>query len=248
MSSIMRPNPLDAQRRQLYAHTVQHVGQQLESVGDFPGMITALRWGMQELERTFAETPAKVKATVACRAGCAHCCSVPVDVQAHEVFYAAQHILLNFSPAALAEVIARTGAHRTRAAGLSSNDRDQLRQPCVLLREGSCSIYEGRPEACRAHHTSNAAVCAAHSSDPGVDLAKVYIPALRSRMFAVMLGMDEALEAAGFDDRAYDFGSALHEALTNSLCQVLWMRKKPAFPDSCLADVQSEAGPSAGPR
>jgi hypothetical protein len=55
-------------------------------------------------------------------------------------------------------------------------------------------------------------------------------------MFAVMLGMDEAIEAAGFDDRAYDFGSALHEALTNSLCRVLWIRRKAAFPDSCLAE------------
>jgi hypothetical protein len=84
------------------------------------------------------------------------------------------------------------------------------------------------------HHTSNPAVCAAHIANPDVDLEAVCIPTLRARMFAVMLGMDEAIEAAGFDDRAYDFGSALHEALTNSLCQVLWMRRKAAFPDSCL--------------
>ena len=38
---------------------------------------------------------------------------------------------------------------------------------------------------------------------------------------------------AGFDGRAYDFGSALHEALTSSLCAVRWMRREPAFPDSC---------------
>ena len=54
-------------------------------------------------------------------------------------------------------------------------------------------------------------------------------------MFAVMLGMDEAIEAAGYDDRAYDFGSALNEALTNGLCRVRWLRKGPAFPDNCLA-------------
>jgi hypothetical protein len=50
-----------------------------------------------------------------------------------------------------------------------------------------------------------------------------------------MLGLDESLEAAGWDDRAYDFGSALHEALTNSLCLVRWLQHRPAFPDSCLA-------------
>jgi hypothetical protein len=73
-------------------------------------------------------------------------------------------------------------------------------------------------------------------TDPSVNLSKVYIPALRARMFAVMLGLDEALEAAGYDERSYDFGSALHEALTNSLCLARWLRRQNAFPDRCLAD------------
>lgn len=243
----MRPNSSEAQRRQLYAHTVQHMGQRLGQANDPVGVLAALRWGMQKLEHTYAETPAKVKASVACRSGCAHCCSVPVDVQAHEVFFAAEYIQVNFSPAALAGVIERTAVHRKRASGLSPEARDRLRQPCVLLKnDGCCSIYEGRPEACRAHHSSDAAVCAAHSSDPGIAVEKAYIPELRGRMYAVMLGLDEAMEETGFDDRAYDFGSALHEALTNSLCQVLWMRKKPAFPDSCLADPRSDNDSPAG--
>lgn len=77
--------------------------------------------------------------------------------------------------------------------------------------------------------------CAAHVADPAVELDNVYILALRARVFAVMLGMDEALESAGFDDRSYDLSSALHEALTNSLCRTLWLRQKAAFPDSCLS-------------
>ena len=225
---------LEKQRQQLYAQTVQHMGQRLQSVNDPAAMLAALRWGMQELDRTCEATAAKVRSAVACHAGCSHCCSVPVDVQAHEVFFAAEYIQVNFSPADLARVIERTAAHRARTAGLAIHERDRLRQPCALLRDGQCSIYQGRPEACRVHHTNDAAVCAAHIANPAVDLEAVYIPTLRARMFAVMLGMDEAIEAAGFDDRAYDFGSALHEALTNSLCQVLWMRRKAAFPDSCL--------------
>jgi len=167
-----------------------------------------------------------------------------VDVQAHEVFFAAEHIQVNFSPVDLAGVIERTAAHRARVAGQRSNQRARLRQPCVLLHEDRCTIYEGRPEACRAHHTSSVAACQAHLVDPQVAIEKAYIPALRARLFAVMLGLDEAIEEAGFDDRAYDFGSALHEALTNSLCRVLWLRRKPAFPDSCLADpLEAVAGP-----
>ena len=227
---------LEKQRHRLYAKTVEAMGERLRSASNPTALLAALRWGMQELDRTYETTAAKVRSTVACHAGCSHCCSVPVDVQAHEVFFAAEFIQANFSPADLAGVIERTAANRAHVAGLLRHERDRLRQPCALLRDGQCSIYQGRPEACRAHHTSDAAVCAAHIADPDVDLEPVYIPTLRARMFAVMLGMDEAIEAAGFDDRAYDFGSALHEALTNSLCRVLWMRQKAAFPDSCLAE------------
>lgn len=225
-----------ARRFEIFDRTVRGMESRLLKVRQPPQMMTALRWGMEELEQTLAATPARVRATIACRAGCDHCCSVPVDVQAHEVFFAADHIQVNFSPVALAHTLKQVKAHRRRVATFPAGTRDTSRQPCALLAAGSCSIYAGRPEACRSHHTSDAAVCAAHQADPTVDLTKVYIPALRSRMFAVMLGLDEAIEAAGYDDRSYDFGSALQEALTNSLCLVRWMRRSPAFPDSCLAD------------
>jgi Fe-S-cluster containining protein len=225
-----------SKRFQMFDHTIGQMESRLLKVRAPAEMMTALRWGMDELDRTYAGTAASARAAVACRDGCDFCCRVPVDVQAHEVFFAADHILVHFSPAGLATVIARLAAHRGRVAAFAAGERATSRQPCGLLVAGSCSIYAGRPEACRSHHTSDAAVCEANMADPSVDLSKVYIPALRARMFAVMLGMDEAIEAAGYDERSYDFGSALHEALTNSLCLVLWMRRQPAFPDSCLAD------------
>jgi len=226
---------LEKQRRELFAAAVHGMEGRLVAIAQPGDMFAALRWGMGELERTLAETPAKVRATVACRAGCGWCCSVPVDVQAHEVFFAAEYIQLNFSPDDLVAVLARTSAHRTRHAALNSDERAQTMKPCPLLNAaGSCTIYEGRPEICRSHHASDATVCAA-AREPG-EFERVHIPALKARMFAVMLGLDEAIEAAGFDDRAYDFGSALHEALTNSLCLARWLRHQPAFPDACLAD------------
>jgi Fe-S-cluster containining protein len=224
----------EKERQQLFAQAVRGMSRRLGAADESATLFQALRWGMAELDRTYAATPARIRATVACRAGCGHCCSVPVDVQAHEVFFAAQHIQLHFSPEALADVIARAGVHRREVTPLSGEERSARMQPCVLLQESSCSIYEGRPEACRAYHASDASVCAAsgHQSE----FEAVQIPALRARMFAVMLGLDEAIEAAGFDDRAYDFGSALHEALTDSLCLARWMRRQPAFSEACLAD------------
>jgi Fe-S-cluster containining protein len=226
-----------AQRFAIFDHTVAGMTQRLLKVRQPAQMMTALRWGLDESDKTHDATPASVLAKVACRDGCDFCCRVPVDVQAHEVFFAADHIQVNFSPTALTKVIARLAAHRRRVAAFPAGARATSRSPCALLIAGSCSIYAGRPEACRSHHTSDAAVCQAHMTDPSVNLTKVYLPALRARMFAVMMGLDEAIEAAGYDERSYDFGSALHEALTNSLCLMRWMRRQPAFPDSCLADA-----------
>lgn len=226
-----------AQRFEMFDHTVAGMEEQLFKVRAPAQMMTALRWGLDELDRAYAETPVRVRATVACRTGCAACCHVPVDVQAHEVFFAADHIQVNFPATALNAVIARLARHRDRLAGYQAGERPRSRHPCALLRADACSIYAARPEICRAHHSSDAALCTANQADASVNVTKAYIPALRARMFAVMMGLDEAMEACGYDERCYDFGAALHEALTNSRCLMRWLRRQPAFPDSCLANA-----------
>ena len=225
-----------ARRFASFDHTIAELTPRLRRMRSPHQLMAALRWSMDELERTLAESPPGLRAAVACRAGCSSCCHVPVDVQAHEVLFAADHILTHFPPEALERVVARLAAHRARVAAFGEGERDASRQPCALLADGACSIYAGRPQACRCHHTSDAAVCAAHLADPSIDITRVYLPALRARMFAVALGVDEAIEAAGYDERSYDFGSALHEALTNSFCLDAWLRHQSAFPDSCLSD------------
>jgi hypothetical protein len=60
------------------------------------------------------------------------------------------------------------------------------------------------------------------------------MPGLRGRMFAVMLGLDQGVEDAGFDDQAYDFGTALHEALTDSRCASRWTQRQATFSDAAL--------------
>ena len=81
-------------------------------------------------------------AQLMCRAGCDHCCYQEFTVFAVEAHHLAQAV-----------------------AALSSDERRRLRQrlhqaehtlpianapqPCVLLHEGRCSIYNGRPLICR---------------------------------------------------------------------------------------------------
>jgi len=163
-----------------------------------------------------------------------------MGVQAHEVLLAADYVQTHFTREQIAETIERAAVHRARLAAPGATLYGGLGQACALLRAGRCSIYEARPQICRAHHASDPKVCEAFLSDPSVEIDRVYIPPLRARMFAVMLGIDQGVAEAGFDERAYDFGAALHAALTDSMCAYLWARKSAAFPDSCLEPAPQE--------
>lgn len=208
-------------------------------------LLAVFRAAHKGFDRAYDTAPVAARAAVACRAGCGTCCHVPVGVQAHEVLLAAEFIQTRFPPAELDAVIAGTAAHRAAFAGRSMNERAAMKRPCVLLRDGSCSIYEARPEACRSHHSRNLDGCRSNL-ESGVDTVDVLIPEIRARMFAVMLAIDQAGAEAGFDGRAYDFGSALHEALTDALCAVRWMQRQPAFSDDCHEAGQPDEAEDAG--
>lgn len=199
-------------------------------------LLAVLRSEQKQFERAYMTAPAAARASVACRAGCDACCHVPVGVQAHEVLIAAEHIQKTFSPEELEGVIARAVAHRAAFAGKTNRAQAALKSPCVLLRAGNCTVYEARPEACRSHHSHNAAACG-QNLDFSREEIDVYVPGVRGRMFAVMLGIDQAVAEAGYDGQAYDFGSALYEALTDSFCAVRWMQRQRTF-----SDVSREEG------
>jgi len=221
----------------LFEKTGAGVLRRLRKTKNPADLLSVLVGAHKEFDRAYAAAPAAARDSVACRAGCDACCHVPVGLLAHEVLIVAQHVQMNYSPEALEVLIERAAAHRAAFAGRTIDERMILKTPCVLLRDdGSCSVYEARPEACRSHHSNNAAACRINV-DLGREDIDIYVPGVRGRMFAVMLAIDQAVAEAGFDGRAYDFGSALHEALTNSLCAVRWVQRQPAFPEDCWEAV-----------
>lgn len=233
------------EEERLFEKTGGAVLKRMRKTGNPADLLAVLRSAHKEFDRAYAAAPAAARASVACRAGCGTCCHVPVGAQAHEVLLAAEYIQTRYSPDDLEAVIAGVAAHRAAFAGRTMDERAALKIPCALLRDGSCSIYEARPESCRSHHSHNLAGCISNL-ESGLDIVDVLIPEIRGRMFAVMLGIDQAVAEAGFDGRAYDFGSALHEALTDGMCAVRWTQRLPTFPESCWEaggpDDEADAG------
>ena len=221
------------EEERLYEKTAQSVLTRLQKTRNPADLLSVLATAQKHFDRAYDSAPASAKARVACEAGCDACCHGLVGVTAHEVLITAQFIQTHFSPVELEAAIARAAAQRDAFAGRAIEERTAMKRPCVLLKDGNCTVYEARPEACRAHHSTNASACRTNL-ELGREEIDVYVEGVRGRMFAIMLAIDHAAEECGFDDRTYDFGSALHEALTDSLCAARWTRRQPAFSDACV--------------
>jgi uncharacterized protein len=216
----------------LVLSTGREILRRLRTARNPEDIFAVIQWGYRELDRTYARTDKAVTKCVACKTSCSYCCHVALGVQAHEVLVTARFIRKHFTAEEIARVVERAAKNREQIKGLDEKEAEKLNQRCPLLCGNDCSVYEARPEVCRAHHAFDAKQCEKNLITHE-HLHDGRIMPLRMRMRGVMLGIDHALVEAGYDGRAYDFGSALHEALTTDVCQTRWLERKQTFPDSC---------------
>src|SRR5882757_2667888 len=87
-----------------------------ETVDDFD---QAAREALQSFDQLGEQIIAKTGVKLACGAGCSVCCSLRVDVFAHEVFLVAHYILSHFSPEEMTELKGRLAAHVERVLPLT---------------------------------------------------------------------------------------------------------------------------------
>ena len=148
-----------AAEEDLFFQTGEALCRRLREAGQSAESLGAIREALSGFDRAYAGASLTARRSVVCSAGCGTCCHEQVGVQAHEVLIAAEYVQARFSPEALAAVIARAAEHRAAFVARGHRTAGAAPRPCVLLREGSCSIYEARPESCRAHHSRSLAGC-----------------------------------------------------------------------------------------
>lgn len=233
---------MDGANEELYRKIGTRLLKKLRATGNPADVLGVVRMFHKEMDRAYGGAPADERARVVCAAGCDACCHVPMGVQAHEVLIAADFVQTHFAPAELEAVVASAATHRDRTQGVDSDEYAAMKLSCPLLKEGSCSAYEARPEVCRGHHSSNADACRQSLGQPTEGRMNYhYLPKLRERMFAAMGGIDQAVAEFGLDSRQYHFGAALYEALTDSLCLVRWLQRKQTFSDQ-VREIRGPAG------
>lgn len=104
--------------------------------------------------------------SVACKAGCDHCCYQLVGVTVPEALAIASHLKSRRSESQLVELVQRLGELSEKTQQLSAEARFSPEYPCAFLVAGRCSIYEVRPLSCRGMNSLDARACEQRLRDP----------------------------------------------------------------------------------
>ena len=205
--------------------------------GDYARLLT-------RIYADFAQQQESVRAAnninIVCKAGCFYCCYIKVDVHAHEAMFLIEHIQRALSKEQIDALFLRCKDHRERILPQSLEQQMTTNNPCPMLVEGKCSVYQGRPFSCRNYHAQRLEPCIYGFENPADSQTEnsTTHKALMSVGAAAWVGTSMAYTEAGYDDRTYDLGLALYERLTNPKCVRHWRDKKSAFSNECIAKDQ----------
>ncbi len=178
-----------------------------------------------------SRTLASSATTLACRAGCSLCCSLRVDVFAHEVLHLAAHLRVTRTPEDLAALQNRLATHAEKVRPLTPFAHATQNIPCPLLHaDGRCSAYAARPQSCRRHHSRELAACEYTYDHPDdLDTPAAHDRELYRTLTAPMQQNIDAYFDAGFDVTIYELSTALEEALRDPACWSRWLAREQTF-------------------
>ena len=164
----------------------------------------------------------------ACKKGCSYCCHVIVDVSIAEVARALEVVARRFSAEDVAALTVRARENADRSRGTDALSYPII--PCAFLRDGECSIYEGRPLACRGEHSLDVTSCRqAYEAPLGEDVdGERDLPVVMTSSM-IRFGLDLATRDAGFPSGSYELQQAVAIALEQPGALERWLAGDDAF-------------------
>jgi Fe-S-cluster containining protein len=174
---------------------------------------------------------------LACRRGCAACCTLRVTATAPEVLAVARWLR------AVAPRLAERGidlAGQVRAAdartrGQGEAARVGLRQRCPFIAQGVCVIYPVRPLACRGHASHDERACA--DAAAGRRAQVPHSEGHRRLRGLVQNAMQSALRDAGLAWASYELNQALVQALDDAGSEPAWLAGQDVFARARVDEV-----------
>jgi len=159
--------------------------------------------------------------SLACKAGCAFCCELKVEITAFE----AAAMWAGLQGEEWVRQRAAAAAIGPRTASLDTEGRRRARIPCALLLDGQCSVYAFRPYGCRGFFATDAADCERVLNTPaGVPLPPVRSPAVPRALASVFgAGVNAALADKGLQHDFLELNSALATLISRPDAFATWL-------------------------
>jgi hypothetical protein len=155
---------------------------------------------------------------IACRAGCTHCCRLPIVMtDVPTVLRLGFGVAANLPKETINKI----------ATALQGADR-----PCAFLVDDSCSVYDDRPIVCRSYNAFDVSACAegrfltGDAAGTGLGLGDPWPYGVGG---AVQEGMAAGLERLGIDARQVQMIPALRFLAKDIDAADRWLRGEPAF-------------------
>ena len=141
-----------------------------------------------------------------CTKGCHHCCHGLIPVTIPELLELAQEVE-SWEPAAQVALSIRCDSYAKKSLAYWRYDLHQFSEPCPLLVEGECSVYEKRPLFCRGRSSYDPAECEAQKEGRPVPVHAV--PGQQEVGANLVNGIFHGMKRAGRYSGTYDLGGAL---------------------------------------
>ncbi|MFW2372980.1 MAG: hypothetical protein ACN4GM_07645 [Gammaproteobacteria bacterium] len=181
-------------------------------------------------DRRIEQITAGTNQPKACTKGCSYCCHFKVIADAVEIFSMVEYIKSELDLQQIEEIIESAKQNMEQAKALNHEEQATINQKCPLLIDNVCLVYPARSIKCRNFHATDTNNCRASYENPkDLTILNNNIPDLYIAATGSSDGFMAALHAQGYDDRIYDLGSALIEALENTDCKRRYDAGKRAF-------------------
>jgi Fe-S-cluster containining protein len=171
---------------------------------------------------------------IACRAGCAWCCSLFVSATAPEILRIAEYLRATCLADDLAALRERLVQREQQFKCKAAEQRSAARLPCVLLVNNQCSVYSVRPLACSSWTSTSAQRCEESWRSRWAET----ITANQMQLWlygGVMLGLREGLDACSLPSEQLDLTTALRIALDTPDAAARWLAGEPIFAPAHIA-------------
>lgn len=226
--------------------------QQLSGEATLAGVVELARSAMNATSRLAEGLLARApEGSVACRAGCDHCCYQVVGVTPPEALAIFEHLERTRSEQELTELARHVAELYENGRGKSSAERFSPDHPCAFLdvASGRCTIYEARPLSCRGMNSLDAGECATRLREPAAR-ARFLESGLGSRSFlepirafhAISAGLQLALsELYRLDMHPLELTAAMHALFAGAEpARSEWLSGRRAFEATYSGELEAD--------